>query len=122
MITPPFYQWFNDASAVVGLFGGGEAMRIYRDELPQRCAYPAIRWQLVSGTPENYMDGPPGIDNGRFQFDIFAPTQDACDAAQVAVLEVLEAEGYVVSYNGTGRDELTKQYFTSFDLSLWQER
>jgi hypothetical protein len=125
-MTPPIFTWLSNSSAVLFLLDRGGRVRIWEDEIPQEAvpqdAYPAVRWFLVSGQPENYLTEAPGIDSGRFQFDIYAPTQESRDAIYAAVQSALEQYGHEVNFNGTGREIDTRQFFRSFDMVFWQNR
>lgn len=119
-MNPQIFQWASNDSALVGLLTIDSKFNFYQDEIPQGVRYPAVRWNLVAGAPENYYDTGAGIDNGRFQFDVYAPTQAVRRVVLNALIEMIEQHGYVISYNGEGRDELlTKQFFSSIDVSLW---
>jgi hypothetical protein len=125
-MNPPIFTWLSADSEVNSLLYRDGLLRVWEDEIPQEAqpqdAYPAVRWFLVSGQPENYIGQKPGIDSGRFQVDVFAKTQADRDAIYNAVQNVLEDHGHEVNFNGAGQDPDTRQYFKSSDYVFWQNR
>lgn len=112
------------SSAVVGLLQSGAQLKAYRDRAPQNgdgavtVAPPYLVHRVVGGVPYNMLADAPGMDYSREQFDIYAETQDSADTVYEAVRDALEAHGYIVSFNGNGRDPETNRYRISFDMSF----
>ena len=121
-MIPTIYTWLLANSTVTSLLGDGSNLKVYRDEAPQGTAVPYVRWLLVGGTPENYLSEAPGIDTSRYQFDVFALTQASCDQIYVAIRNVIEQHGHIVSFNLTERDPETRAYRISFDAQFWVPR
>lgn len=122
-MSPSVYAWLQAASAVVGLLTTDDGeFHVYQDEAPQKSGYPCLVWGLIAGSASSYVAGASSSDFGRYQFNVLAPTQDERDAIVDAVVPVLEEEGLLVSHNGAGKDEVTKQYFYSFDFQFWVPR
>jgi hypothetical protein len=99
--------------------------RVYRTAAPQSPAIPEsplIVWTIISGSPENYLQEAPDIDDARFQFDFYALAQSTarqlCEAAQA----VLEPLGYIVMGPMESREEETLLWRWTFDLETWTSR
>lgn len=118
-MNPGFFPILNADSAVVALLAdGGGGLRVFRDEAPPEVRAPFVIWRVAGGRPEQYLGEGPGINASRIQFDTYANDQATADAAGRAIRNALAMDGYVESYNGTGRDEETRHFFTSFDMSF----
>lgn len=78
--------------------------------------------QIISGSPENYLNQRPDIDRVTIQIDAYADTGVEATAAAVAIRDAVEGWAYVVSWRGTGRDDPTGRFRASFDVSWWEER
>lgn len=78
-------------------------------------------FQSVYGTPENYLNELPDIDNLGVQVDSYGLTASSARAVAKALRNSLEPHGHVVSYNGEERDSETGLYRVGFTIELWQQ-
>ena len=85
-------------------------------EAPEGVAKPYAVWQLVTGSPENYLAGRPDIDGFTLQVDIYAITASSARAVADAISHAIELQAYVVRWGGETKDPATKLYRSSFDI------
>jgi len=81
---------------------------------------PYAVWQSPYGTPENYLNQLPDIDNVAAQIDVYAQTLDSARLAARAIRDAVEPYGHVVSYNGEEKDGPTGLYRFGFTVEFWQ--
>lgn len=116
----PYPLLSADAGVTAAL---GDPPRAYPfGEAPQGVALPYCAWQLISGTPENYLSERPDMDALRYQFDIYAATGAQARTVASAVAYALELHGHQVSHNPDDRDPDTRAYRVGFDFEFWAPR
>ncbi|WP_337158145.1 DUF3168 domain-containing protein [Pseudomonas putida] len=116
-MTPPIVQACLASPAVTALLGAGADMRLYSfGEAPDAVAKPYAVWQLVNGSPENYLAGRPDADGFTLQVDVYGTTGTAVRKVRDAIRDAIELRAYVTRWGGEGRDPTTKNYRTSFDV------
>lgn len=81
---------------------------------------PYAVWQSPYGTPQNYLNQLPDIDNVAAQIDVYAQTLDSARATARAIRDSVEPYGHVVSYNGEEKDDPTGLYRFGFTVEFWQ--
>ncbi|MBF8805383.1 MULTISPECIES: DUF3168 domain-containing protein [Pseudomonas] len=122
-MTPPIVQACLQSPAVTALLGAGTGMRLYSfGEAEQGAAKPYAVWQVVSGSPENYLAGRPDVDNVTLQVDVYATTGDSARQVRDAIRDAIELDAYVTRWGIEGRDPETKNYRASFDVDWWVPR
>lgn len=76
----------------------GNPARFYDQRVPESVASPAtapyVVARVVADTPENQLDGGPGVDLVRIQFDIYAETKASAKGVLAPLRVVLEPLGY----------------------------
>lgn len=91
--------------------------RIYPfGEAPEGVAKPYAVWQLVTGSPENYLSGRPDIDGFTLQVDVYAATASSARAVTDAIVHAIELSANVARWGGETKDTATKLYRSSFDI------
>jgi hypothetical protein len=63
--------------------------RIYPVVLPEAPVYPAITYQIITGSSEYAMQGPSQLASPRFQIDLYAATSMALFTLKAALMETL---------------------------------
>ena len=122
-MTPPIVKACLQSSAVTALLGAGTEMRLYSfGEAEQGVAKPYAVWQVVSGSPENYLAGRPDLDSVTLQVDIYAITGDSARAVRDAIRDAVELDAYITRWGDEGRDPETKNYRASFDVDWMVHR
>lgn len=83
---------------------------------------PYAVWQIISGSPENYIDTLPDMDRYGVQVDCYS--QDIADARGIAraLRDALEPHAYVSSWNGEWRDFPTGLYRVTFSMDFLTPR
>lgn len=116
-MTPPIVQACLQSPAVTALLGTGTGMRLYSfGEAEQGVTKPYAVWQVVSGSPENYLAGRPDVDSVTLQVDVYAATGDSARKVRDAIRDAVELVSYVTRWGVEGRDPETKNYRASFDV------
>lgn len=122
-MTPPIVQACLNSPAVTALLGAGTTMRLYSfGEAEEGVAKPYAVWQLVNGSPENYLAGRPDADGFTLQVDVYAATSTSARQVRDAIRDAIELDAYVTRWGGEARDPATKNYRTSFDVDWWVQR
>jgi hypothetical protein len=83
---------------------------------------PYAVWQLVYGSPENYINQTPDIDSGGYQIDAYATTVSEARAVLYALRDAFEPHGHVVAYNGEEKDIPTGLYRAGMTFDFWAAR
>lgn len=122
-MTPPIKQVCAQDAAVTALLGTGADLRLYSfGEAPDGVGKPYAVWQLVSGEPENYLSGRPDADGFTLQVDVYGATGTSVRQVRDAIRDAIELQAYVTRWGVEGRDPVTKNYRTSFDVDWWVSR
>lgn len=119
---PPVFQLATRSEEVKDALGAAPT-RLYLFGLaPENVAYPYAVWQVVGGSPENYLTNLPEIDNFLIQIDVYGTSAESVRAGAKALRDALENHAHVVSWRGESRDPETRAYRSSFDMSFWTDR
>lgn len=85
-------------------------------EAPEGVAKPYAVWQLVTGSPENYLAGRPDLDGYTLQVDVYAVTATSARAVTDAIAHAIELKANIVSWGGEKKDTTTNLYRSSFGV------
>lgn len=113
--------------AAVRAFVGTNPPRIYRHgNAPQAVLGPYVTWVVVSGTPENHLDGTPPIDNVSVQVDCWTVntgtgSQQASDFG-TAVRDAIESAGHDITFFADSQDYETQRFRITITFSFWNPR
>lgn len=115
-MNPPFYRVAAASARVVALLG--EPPRVYPwgqrdDDEPQK--YPYVTFQVVSGNPENFLNGRPDADRTTLQVDIWAGSAASARSVAMAIRDAIELDCYIVAWRGESKDAETGSFRISFD-------
>ncbi len=106
-MLPPIYSLLTGASAVSAIVG----TRVYpHGEAPQDVTQPYVTWFLVTGTPENVLQGSPSIDRNTVQVDCWHQTGAGVVALATAVRNALETQTHVTGVLLNERETETRLY------------
>lgn len=129
---PPIFSIAAADGSVKALLGSGDPNDPVRfwafGEAPRdadgRPAHgtPYAVWQIVTGSPENYLDKPPDIDGHGVQIDIYAESMSAAREVAQALRDCLEPHAYVTAWNGENRDFPTNLYRVTYTMSFLTQR
>ena len=122
MIYPPVFKYARASEEVTALLGSAP-LRVYMfGRAPQNVAYPYAVWQVVAGSPENYITNTPDIDAFTTQIDVYARDSDEARRCGMALRDAFEPYGHVVSWRGETRDDETESFRSGFDVDWWVDR
>ncbi|MBB1438903.1 DUF3168 domain-containing protein [Shewanella sp. SG41-4] len=105
------------ANTVVTQLLGSTPTRLYPfGQAPQDVAKPYAVWQVIGGSPENYVSGGPDTDTFSLQVDVYAISGSSASNVGDAIRTAIELDAYTTNFNGDSRDEQTGHYRHSFDV------
>lgn len=111
---PPVFQVCAADSTVQSVLGTDPTRLWPFGEADPAPDYPYAVWQIVTGTPQNYLGQPPDVDSFGVQIDVYAKTADDARAVAHALRSAIETSAYVTAYIGEFRDTITRNYRYSF--------
>lgn len=115
-MTPPIYPVAKRWPALLALLGDPEP-RLYpwgqNDDEPR--VYPYVTFQVVSGSPENYLSDRPDADSVALQVDVWAKTPGSASQVAQALRDAIELDCHITAWRGQSRNPETKTYRISFD-------
>lgn len=97
--------------------------RLYDQRVPENVLSPItepyVIMTTVSTTPENQLDGAPGVDQYRLQFDIYALSKATCKSILSAFRNVLHSVGYeAMSQDFLDENTDLKRLLLHFDIFI----
>lgn len=119
---PPIFSVCSVVSAVTALIGTSPVRLYPFGEAPQGVALPYVAWQIIGGSPENFINEAPDADTFSIQIDAYAATADSARAVAAAIRDAIQSRAHVVSWNGETRDPDTKNYRYSFSVDWMVQR
>lgn len=125
-MRPPIFELVNVTAVQALLRSGGGPLRFYAfGEAPQDVRAPYAVWQLIFGSPENYLGGRPDIDNFTVQVDVYGKDAESTRNVQTALRDALELSAHITSWRPEAIDSPdlnTRLYRAGFDVDFWTER
>jgi hypothetical protein len=119
---PPLFQACAADTAVQAVLGS-DPVRLYPfGEAPAGVIRPYAVWQVIGGSPGNYLGDRPDMDGYSLQVDVYAETDVSVYAAAVALRDVIETRAYITAWRGESRDPATHSYRYSFDVDWLASR
>jgi hypothetical protein len=116
-MAAPIFKICAAAPAVITLLGASPVRLYPFGEAPQGVAKPYAVWQVISGSPINYVSGRPDTDRYGLQVDVYADTGAVAEQVAAAIRRAIEPQAHVTGFNADGRDPTTKNYRKSFDVA-----
>lgn len=118
---PPIFNVCNADAGVRALLlveaEFGPELQIYpHGRAPQGVTYPYATWQVVAGSPENYLAGRPDMDGYTVQVNCYGKTGVEANKVAEAIRNAVELTAHIVSWRGDDTDPDTNTPFTSFDI------
>lgn len=111
------YEAVSANAGVQTIFGNPPRVYPFFDA-PERCQKPYAVYQMIFGTPENYLSGSPDHDYASVQVDVYADDPDAAIDAVEALRDALEIGAYITAWGIEGRDPETKDFRKSFTVEF----
>jgi len=122
MKYPPIFQVAAADPAVIALIGANPVRLYLFGMAPDKPAGTYCVWQVINGSPENYLAGRPDVEPYCLQVDVYASTAAAARTAGQAFDYAIELAARATSYNGETRDTETMLYRYSFDVDWIVQR
>ena len=116
-MTAPIFQVCAASPAVTALLGTGPTRIFPHGEAPEGTAKPYAVWQVVSGSPLNYLNCVPSTDRYGLQVDVYAATASSADAVVTAMRLVIGQHAYITGFGIDGKDKDTHSYRKGFDVA-----
>lgn len=122
MSYPPVFATAFASDAVKEILGASPCRLYMFGMAPQTVAKPYAVWQVVGGSPENYLDRTPNTDRFTVQIDIYGVSANETRLSAAALRDAFEPHSYVTAWRGEDRDIETQLYRSSFDVSWFVKR
>ena len=122
MKYPPIFQVATADREVLSLLGASP-VRLYMFGLaPDKPVGTYAVWQVVRGSPDNFLAGRPDVEAYGLQVDVYAPTAALARAAGHAIEYAIELSARVTGYNGESLETETGLYRYSFEVDWVVQR
>jgi hypothetical protein len=119
---PPLFSIASADNSVKAAFGTNP-VRVYPfGGAPESVALPYVVWQVVGGTPENYIGNDPDMDSYLVQVDVYANSPASARGGAETLRDALQDHAHIVSWRGESKDQQTKHYRYSFDINFFTAR
>lgn len=110
-MNPPIFEICYADTSIQSLLGSGDRLKLYPfGEASENEVLPYATWQVVNGSPENYLGSRADMDMFSIQVDVFAGTVSEAREIAAAIRSVVELHANVVSLDGESRDAVTRSY------------
>lgn len=116
MKYPPIFQVAASDPGVTDLLGANPTRLYLFGMAPDTPAGTYCVWQVVNGSPENFLAGRPDAEAYGLQVDVYGTTATAARTAGHAIEYAVELSATITSYNGETKDAETGLYRYSFDV------
>ena len=116
MKHPPIFQVAAADPGVTALLGANPTRLYLFGQAPDNPVGTYCVWQIIDGSPDNYLAGRPDVESHTLQIDVYATTAAEARAAGQALEYAVELSALVVGYNGENRDTETGRYRYSFSV------
>ncbi|PUA43455.1 hypothetical protein C5U62_22780 [Pseudomonas protegens] len=113
----PIFKVCAASPAVTALLGMSPTRLYPHGEAPEGVVRPYVVWQVVSGSPINYVNGVPDTDRYGLQVDVYAETATSADQVATAIRKAIGWHAYVTGFGVDTRDAATKNYRKGFDVA-----
>lgn len=121
-MQPPIFVASTLSPAVTALLGTDPTRFYPFGEAPSGTALPYAVWQVISGSPENYLAGRPDMDGWTLQIDVYADTGSSASDAARAIRDAIELKAHIVRWGQQERDRETNRFRISFDVEWLDPR
>lgn len=115
-MQPPIFKLCAANPAVTALLGTNPVRLFPWGEAPQGVAHPYAVWQVIGGTPENYLAERPDVDGFYLQVDVYAKTGAGANNVAEALRHAIELDAYITRWGGQDKDPETSAYHIGFDV------
>lgn len=116
-MVAPIFKVCADNPDVRSLLGSSPTRLYPHGEAPEGVNRPYAVWQVVSGSPLNYVNGLPDTDRYGLQIDVYATTAVSADAVVTAIRRAIGQRAYITGFGIDTVDRDTKNYRKGFDVA-----
>lgn len=118
---PPFFDTVKNVAAVKAIFGNSP--RIFPHGVAdQNTAKPYAVFQIITGSPENFLWPRPDMDSWGLQIDVYATTPQVAANGAEALRDAVEPVAYVTAWRGQFKDPDTTLFRYSMDIDWFTPR
>lgn len=121
-MRPPIYSLAAASSAVLAVLGSPVPRFHAFGNAPQpgstNYKLPYAVWRTISGTPENYINQRPDMDNWVVQVDSYSASQSQVVEVSDALSYALEGEAHITNWNGDDKERETGLFWISFTVEF----
>ena len=121
-MEPPIFTVAASDPEVIRLLGSSPVRLWPFGEAPQNAAYPYAVWQVINGTPENYLAQRPDMDGLSLQVDVYGKSAGEVRAVVAALRRSLELSTHITRIGRESKDSPTNTYRSGFDLHWLHSR
>lgn len=122
-MSAPIFVVCSADTGVQALLGDTSGFRLYPfGEAPQGEGKPYAVWQVVYGSPQNYIGGLPDMDSYGIQVDVYAPEAGVARDVAMALRDAIEPHAHIVNWDGESRDPSTRAYRVGFTVDWFVSR
>ncbi len=120
-MIPPLFAICSVDPVLQGLLG--TELRLYPwGEAPLGVLRPYAVYQIVNGTPENYLGDRSDMDAVSLQIDVYSDVSAHVKPIAEAIRDVIEDDCTITAFRGWSREEATKLYRWQLDTDWFLER
>lgn len=121
-MTPPIFPAIVTNSSVTDLLGLNPTRFYPFKDAPQNVVRPYAVYQIISGTPENYLGDIADIDQIGLQIDVFAEDSDDCENIAKLIRAAIEGLCYITSFRDFGKESETLLYRYTLEADWFLDR
>jgi len=122
---PPIQNAVQSSAAARAVLGT-KPIRFYEfgsvPEVSGAAVKPYATWQVINGSPENYLNRLPDMDGMTLQVDVFGTDRNETTRAAVAIRDAIEAHAHITFWRSMGQDKQTKLFRFTFTIDWFNPR
>ncbi len=115
-MTAPIFEVVAADAAVLAVLGPFPVRFYLFGTAPQNGPLPYAVWQVVGGSPENYLAGRPDVDGYTLQVDAYADDPLITRHIVEVLRNAIELHANITLWLGETQDPVTKRWRSSFRL------
>ena len=115
-MTAPIFEVVAADAGVQAVLGTNPVRFYPFGSAPQNSQLAYAVWQVVGGSPENYLAGRPDVDNFTLQVDAYGDDALVTRGVVEALRDAIELHANITLWLGESQDPATKRWRSSFRL------
>ena len=121
-MTAPIFEVVAADDAVRAVLGSSPVRFYPFGMAPQNGSLPYAVWQVVGGSPENYLAGRPDVDGFTLQVDAYGADPLATRRIVEVLRDSIELHANITLWLGESQDPATKRWRSVFRLDWITQR